>query len=669
MSSPTDRSQQHEEHSLPDSHESNSHINEPVDSSSNPPGNNSNAAPRNAEALLTSELWQELTGPGKSAINRRILNMAEWDEVNIGPDDLQRVVNEIEALQADIAAHGHNSKKADDLAKLLTVRDKADINGTVQPNANTLKWGEFKLSGRELTLEDALRMTEVMRPGQLPSTRHLYRGPPIVRDVPIEPITEDDPYWDPEWLSFRSPQFSRLHFIERLHDSYRREKAIAGMATPKQQEDFRLEQAYSRQALNQINVIKRYFQEGITIHPNQLISKQFMHPKGLCKRYVLYNLCCDLARLLAIRHDTPPGAVGLHMSPIDFVPFKKNKVAGGDEMYRWLLELSEPDGIKTGSNQPRKMDPLFRKAILHGAKIQGYGNVYLGAKDTRKNAKKKQGVVGTDVQMETDQNNVEDNMDADGDDSMVFAKNETEYDGGDDLDLAFGDNMELGSSARESAYNRSRAVYTDADDEVTIDWNSLFVDRVEVIDTHTPQYMVNEDISSQQLPQLRPTRNPTVNRRTEARVLGVRQGESLGMSAGQVASLHTAVRERGERMARERESAAQAAYQTAQDQATEYQASQYRPSPYQSAQDRTPRGGTHFSETAMRQSTFDSGAFNMVPRNASAGIENAPSGIARSNTASRGLQGRHDQRLNGHAGRRRNRRSHGGLDGSWRRAH
>ncbi|KAG7110118.1 hypothetical protein HYQ44_011281 [Verticillium longisporum] len=277
------------------------------------------ALPQNAQALLESDVWEAETGPGNTNLNVRIMNMAESGHGDIDADDLQRVVNSIEAMQAEMATKGLSDKKRQDLAKLMDIRNKHDIHSAIQPNAKTLKWSEFKTQGREPTLEEALRMSGVLRAGELASTKHLFRGPGIVRDVPIKPIKEDDPYWDPEWLSLNSSEFSISNFRDKLKDSWRREKAAAGTATPDEKEKFRLEQRHFSSAISEIRLIRKCFLEGVTIHPNQLISKKFMPRQGLCKRWLLYSICLKLTRLLAIRHDTAPGAIGLHMSPIDFI--------------------------------------------------------------------------------------------------------------------------------------------------------------------------------------------------------------------------------------------------------------------------------------------------------------------------------------------------------------
>ncbi|KAF3351771.1 hypothetical protein VD0002_g8447 [Verticillium dahliae] len=279
----------------------------------------SRAPPQNAQALLESDIWEAETGPGNTNLNVRIMNMAESGRGDIEADDLQRIVNSIEAMQAEMATKGLSDKKRKDLAKLVELRNKHDIHSAIQPNAKTLIWSEFKKQGREPTLEEALRMSGVMRAGELPSTKHLFRGPGIVRDVPIKPIKEDDPYWDPEWLSLNSSDFSISNWRDKLRDSWRRQKATAGTATADDKEKFRLEQRQFRSAISEIRLIRKCFLEGVTIHPNQLISKKFMPKQGLCKRWLLYSICLKLTRLLAIRHDTAPGAIGLHMSPIDFI--------------------------------------------------------------------------------------------------------------------------------------------------------------------------------------------------------------------------------------------------------------------------------------------------------------------------------------------------------------
>ncbi|KAL9946596.1 hypothetical protein D7B24_001848 [Verticillium nonalfalfae] len=279
----------------------------------------SRALPQNAQALLESDVWEEETGPGNTNLNVRIMNMAESGRGDIEADDLQRVVNSIEAMQAEMATKGLSVKKRQDLARLVDIRNKHDIHSAIQPNTRTLKWSEFKTQGREPTLEEALCMSGVLRAGELPSTKHLFRGPGIVRDVPIKPIKEDDPYWDPEWLSLNSSEFSISNWRDKLKDSWRRQKATAGTATADEKEKFRLEQRQFSSAISEIRLIRKCFLEGVTIHPNQLISKKFMPKQGLCKRWLLYSICLKLTRLLAIRHDTAPGAIGLHMSPIDFI--------------------------------------------------------------------------------------------------------------------------------------------------------------------------------------------------------------------------------------------------------------------------------------------------------------------------------------------------------------
>lgn len=220
------------------------------------------------------------------------------------------------------------------------------------------------------TLREALLRPSPMAEGQLPSTiGTLIRPRPVMHGTPIRIMSESDPEWDPEWLSLKGPHLDLALFVSQLQNAKNR-LAMLGDDAPKATRDAAMEAVKrNRTAVTQIRVIRRYFEDGYTVHPNQIVSPKQLPKDGLCKRYVLYTMCLNLRQLLAIRDRNKE--IGLCMSPLDFLRWRISVTCqkhhhGNNELNirSCLKRLYQPN------NKGVSGDEIFRQAVLRSAQIR-----------------------------------------------------------------------------------------------------------------------------------------------------------------------------------------------------------------------------------------------------------------------------------------------------------
>lgn len=223
----------------------------------------------------------------------------------------------------------------------------------------------------------------------------MYKSPAIVRDVPIHFITENDAYWDPNWTSLNNASLDIGTFQRHLEQIEQQRRSLGGNGTRQQLEDIENRIKQCGRIINEIKVIRKYFCEGKTIHPNQLIAKRFMpgDGRGLCaKRYILYNICNDFRRLIALRDSD---TVGLRMSPVDFFRWRLDRALkaqpSASSVHTYMHNLSvRPDGVKKGT------ESLFRLAVERGAATEGELAMYRKDTTRAKNKEKKREREGAD---------------------------------------------------------------------------------------------------------------------------------------------------------------------------------------------------------------------------------------------------------------------------------
>ncbi|KAK4076709.1 uncharacterized protein Triagg1_4312 [Trichoderma aggressivum f. europaeum] len=136
--------------------------------------------------------------------------------------------------------------------------------------------------------------------------------------------------------------------------------------------------------------IREIFGEGSKYHPNQLVAKRFLPPRGFCQKELMYRLVCKISDL---QHLYNTG--DLAMDPFDFIRWRIIKKVGSLLANPWdnpksfirtvvykLADDSEQTGAKT------YQDSVVRYAVLlSAAKRNHLGNYGHKGKNRKKTLK------------------------------------------------------------------------------------------------------------------------------------------------------------------------------------------------------------------------------------------------------------------------------------------
>ncbi|PNP49243.1 hypothetical protein THARTR1_10045 [Trichoderma harzianum] len=133
--------------------------------------------------------------------------------------------------------------------------------------------------------------------------------------------------------------------------------------------------------------IREIFGEGSKYHPNQLVAKRFLPPRGFCQKEAMYRLACKISDLQHLYN------IGdLAMDPFDFIRWRIIKKVGSLLANPWdnpksfirtvvykLADDSEHTGTKT------YQDSVMRYAVLlSAAKRNHLGNYGHKGKNRKK---------------------------------------------------------------------------------------------------------------------------------------------------------------------------------------------------------------------------------------------------------------------------------------------
>ncbi|KAK1984538.1 hypothetical protein LZ30DRAFT_711122 [Colletotrichum cereale] len=193
-----------------------------------------------------------------------------------------------------------------------------------------------------------------------------YVNPAMLRGVPIDPINENEEYWETSWIKFNDAIDE-----DRVEREYQQEldawHELSQQGIPLAEDDD-LEKGFRRyqRNLNQARVIKKWFRPGSTVHPNQIMAKHHLPDTGLCIAHVLYKICNILGRLSAL-HER--GELG--MPPLYFLMWRMS--VSLDRQPRthmrtfWRVIVEEDHAA---------YDEVLRKAEIRGAQHVGDYNFY-----------------------------------------------------------------------------------------------------------------------------------------------------------------------------------------------------------------------------------------------------------------------------------------------------
>ncbi|OLN85482.1 hypothetical protein CCHL11_08043 [Colletotrichum chlorophyti] len=128
-----------------------------------------------------------------------------------------------------------------------------------------------------------------------------FESPAMLRGVPVAPINETGPYWDPMWINFADAVDQDRIERQYQEDVLRREQRQRdGLLTAEEKENTDLDFKRYQRRMNEARVAKKWFCPGRTMHPNQLLAKEYLPEAGLCQPYILYKICNILNRLNAL---------------------------------------------------------------------------------------------------------------------------------------------------------------------------------------------------------------------------------------------------------------------------------------------------------------------------------------------------------------------------------
>ncbi|KXH44635.1 hypothetical protein CNYM01_07477 [Colletotrichum nymphaeae SA-01] len=195
-----------------------------------------------------------------------------------------------------------------------------------------------------------------------------YTNPPMLRGVPVAPISETGSYWNPLWKKFAEAVNEEK--VERDYQEYllsRHQRMLQGPLPASEDDPEHVFKRYQR-SLRQAKVTKQWFNPGHTIHPNQLMAKEHLPATGICDNYVLYKICNILSRINAMYER---GELG--MPPMHFLMWRMSvslERFPHDPMKSfWRVMVNKNHGA---------YDSILRQAEIRGAQHTGDYNFYLG---------------------------------------------------------------------------------------------------------------------------------------------------------------------------------------------------------------------------------------------------------------------------------------------------
>ncbi|RDA88190.1 hypothetical protein CP532_6817 [Ophiocordyceps camponoti-leonardi (nom. inval.)] len=203
--------------------------------------------------------------------------------------------------------------------------------------------------------------------------------PSVMRKVPVEVITEDSSYCEPDWatvedfLAGEEHEEKEKRKFKELSDGHPQNRSYA--------EKYKLHQ----DNVSKFRRIRDIFGPGSSYHPNQLVAKCHLPPAGLCEKEIMYRLACKVSELRTLQEKGY-----LTMDPWDFLRWRiATKVQEhlrhpGDRAHSFIksviMRLWDADD---GKNRNTYADPLMREAAIRAANVSNRPNLYKKPKTGR----------------------------------------------------------------------------------------------------------------------------------------------------------------------------------------------------------------------------------------------------------------------------------------------
>ncbi|RDA93503.1 hypothetical protein CP533_3968 [Ophiocordyceps camponoti-saundersi (nom. inval.)] len=206
--------------------------------------------------------------------------------------------------------------------------------------------------------------------------------PSVMRHVPVDVISEDSPYYDPEWTSVTD-------FLEgEAHEEKEKLKYKELMDLHPDNKVYRERHKNHQDNVSKYRKIREIFGPGSNYHPNQLVAKCHLPVGGLCEKEIMYRLACKISELSVLHEKND-----LVMDPWDFI--------------RWRIaskiqeHLSHPGGrghnfiksviqklwdLDDGHTKNIYADPLMREAAIRSARLSNRPNLYKTTHTGRKSS-------------------------------------------------------------------------------------------------------------------------------------------------------------------------------------------------------------------------------------------------------------------------------------------
>ncbi|KAH6670325.1 hypothetical protein F5X68DRAFT_265065 [Plectosphaerella plurivora] len=237
------------------------------------------------------------------------------------------------------------------------------------------------------TLVEALRRSTPLVSTTSVRGNTVWKEPaPVVTGTRVNRLVEGGPGWNTEWRTLDHPQLNLDAAIIKLREARDRSNAVNATTPASVRESVRRALKHTQSTLHMILMIRQYFANGYTFHPNQLVGPEQLPPNGFCTRALLYMLALCFRRLIAIRDkDT---TTGLNMSPIDFLRWRLAVHCQGHDHARQGKRGSIANCLRfiyrEVSEKPHQCgDQLLRSVMIHASRIEGQSGVWSAARRCR----------------------------------------------------------------------------------------------------------------------------------------------------------------------------------------------------------------------------------------------------------------------------------------------
>ncbi|KAL0931524.1 uncharacterized protein CTRU02_214259 [Colletotrichum truncatum] len=191
--------------------------------------------------------------------------------------------------------------------------------------------------------------------------------PAMLHGVPTTPISEDGPYWEPSWTKF-GDAIDENHLRRRYNADIdeRRQRLQRGPLSEQERQYFEMQDKRYQRFMNEAKVIKRWFCPGQTLHPNQVMAKEYLPDAGFCQSYTLYRISTLLNRLNALHEKGE-----LAMQPLYFLIWRMSVAFDREPRIRAksLLKVVIDE-------DHHSFDPILRQAVMRGAQHTNDYNAY-----------------------------------------------------------------------------------------------------------------------------------------------------------------------------------------------------------------------------------------------------------------------------------------------------